>query len=1282
MRATIARAVVRAEMSIPPEPNGRPSSARDAVPVPSSGERPGSTDSHQHNPSPSDLVPLGGSSNKRGSAGSDIAQFLAHPNAAANTDDSPTVITKNQSSGSAPPAVPVGPGPDHGEAPSVAGRRLGHFELIEAVGAGGMAAVLRARDLELGRIVALKILPPEAARDPESVTRFKLEARAAAALDHENIARVYFCGEDQGLHFIAFEFVEGENLRQLIDRRGVLPAAECVRYMTQVAAGLNHAAERGVVHRDIKPSNIIVTPDGRAKIVDMGLARHLGSEAVNGSITQSGVTLGTFDYISPEQALDPRRADVRSDIYSLGCTFYHALTGRPPVPEGTPARKLRAHQNDQPLDPRELNPAVPDELVAVLGRMMAKDPAVRYQTPTELIAHLKGLAERLHLAADVLGHDSAAKAVPAERHLLPEAPRIRPWWAVAVAAVVLAIAAFLVSTGNPGPAPGLPGTGEPPHAKADPPIEKNSAQPPVAAPADGPVQTVEQLVKKLEDPNTKQPIVLGRGTFDLTDPKIDHAVAFQGQKLELIGQPGGATRIILSAHFDRGTAGSLTLRATESLTVRNVWFDLKLDKDISVDTDGVTKPVGLRLDDARDVHLWDCVFAAAQNDRAQNERELLNHSPRAVAVTGAAQLAVTRCLFAPGAGGMLAPGGAQISVSDSGFAPSGAAVLLETAPGTDPPPPSEVRLDRSSFMLNPGCAAVETGVPMNGVPVNLRVTVSDCVFAPVSGPGVRPSPASEAAKHGVVVRALVQGSPPAGVQFAVPTGRTNAYYNTDPLGTLDRTFSFEDCKSAELAVEDKGHTELKQRPWSEPDPQTVASGGSPWRAFRLKVDADAALFTTDRPPVPLGAVFAAEGGLRRAYPDLYAKSVWPPPRPQAGEARAKVWVPAGKPEALGAGEFSELKTLLRTARTDDVILIRHTGELKVDNEELKAPIKPGEGEFRVTFRPEKGSAPVLVIEGDNEKDQTLFRLKSGEVAFEGLHFRLRPNRPRDGQLVAAVGIIGGKGCTFRNCAFTLAEEDDSKACAVHLPDVDKFMAMDPATRPVPKVIFDHCLIRGRGRAVWVEVSRPLSLEMSNTLTALDGPVFLAEAGGRSTGAAASTAKFTRVTMLAGGPVVEMRGGKTADAMRAAGLVPLRVDADRCLFVAVPGAGRPLVDLDGVDPTEWKSVLTWHVTDANRYANFESGAVLAAIRPGGDGIPKEWTRDDWIAHVGEPVGADKRFGQLTFATPITGLKDLSAVKPADAAAKTIDFPDLPGAKELDVGVDPAELKKLPGIADEP
>src|SRR5207249_3285433 len=192
----------------------------------------------------------------------------------------------------------------------------------EPIGVGGMAAVIRARDTQLDRTVALKILPPEMAADLENVRRFHQEARAAAKLDHENIARVFFCGEDQGLHFIAFEFVEGENLRTVIEQRGRIPVPEAILYLLQIATGLAHAAARGVVHRDIKPSNIIISSNGRAKLVDMGLARSLDPHIDDG-LTQSGVTLGTFDYISPEQALEPRDADVRSDIYSLGCSFYH-----------------------------------------------------------------------------------------------------------------------------------------------------------------------------------------------------------------------------------------------------------------------------------------------------------------------------------------------------------------------------------------------------------------------------------------------------------------------------------------------------------------------------------------------------------------------------------------------------------------------------------------------------------------------------------------------------------------------------------------------------------------------------------------------------------------------------------------------------------------------------------------------------------------------------------------------------------------------------------------------
>ena len=342
------------------------------------------------------------------------------------SDDTPTIISRQT------PAPPTSPGQPDAEAnTSIRGRRLAHFELIEPIGVGGMAAVLRARDTQLDRFVALKILPPEMAIDDENVKRFHQEARSAAKLDHENIARVFFCREDQRLHFIAFEFVEGENLRTILDQRGRVPVGEALHYMVQVAAGLAHASQRGVVHRDIKPSNIIVTPNGRAKLVDMGLAR-CESVRSDDDLTQSGVTLGTFDYISPEQALEPRDADVRSDIYSLGCTFYHMLTGRPPVPEGTAAKKLHCHQHVKPPDPRQFVPDLPTEVVLILDRMMAKQPRDRFQSPEQLVNQLLLTARHLGVSPEV------PEGVLMVEGTVPNPPVSRPllWAALALAAVV------------------------------------------------------------------------------------------------------------------------------------------------------------------------------------------------------------------------------------------------------------------------------------------------------------------------------------------------------------------------------------------------------------------------------------------------------------------------------------------------------------------------------------------------------------------------------------------------------------------------------------------------------------------------------------------------------------------------------------------------------------------------------------------------------------------------------------------------------------------------------
>lgn len=271
------------------------------------------------------------------------------------------------------------------------GQHLDHFAVEHIIGGGGMGAVFRGRDLRLDRTVAIKVIPGSK-RDAETLRRFQLEAQSAARLDHPNIARVYYVGEAEQWNYIVFEFIDGINLRDLVDQEGPLTIDDAVFYTRQVAEALEHACERNVVHRDIKPSNVLVTSSGHVKLVDMGLARDTSEKATTDK-TASGVTLGTFDYISPEQAKDPRVADVRSDLYSLGCTLFFILTGNPPFPEGTALQKLLNHSGEAPPDPRAWREDISDKLYDIMMKLMAKKPADRYQQPLDLINDLLLLAE-------------------------------------------------------------------------------------------------------------------------------------------------------------------------------------------------------------------------------------------------------------------------------------------------------------------------------------------------------------------------------------------------------------------------------------------------------------------------------------------------------------------------------------------------------------------------------------------------------------------------------------------------------------------------------------------------------------------------------------------------------------------------------------------------------------------------------------------------------------------------------------------------------------------------
>ncbi len=271
----------------------------------------------------------------------------------------------------------------------LAGRTEGFFlggcKILERLGAGGMGAVYLAEQTKLGgRKVALKVLPAQHVKDTAYVARFHREACAVAELKHANVVQIYDVGQEGSSHFLIMELVDGVSLEKLIDQEGSLPVAQAVDIIEQTARGLDHAHSHGIVHRDIKPSNLMLEGE-TVKILDLGLAKKTGS----GTITQDHKGMGTPDYMSPEQFSDAKAADARSDLYSLGCTWYHLLTGRVPFPNVPLVGKALAHLMKAPDAISDLRPDVPADLGAMLDKLMAKDPQDRFQTAAEFLAELR-----------------------------------------------------------------------------------------------------------------------------------------------------------------------------------------------------------------------------------------------------------------------------------------------------------------------------------------------------------------------------------------------------------------------------------------------------------------------------------------------------------------------------------------------------------------------------------------------------------------------------------------------------------------------------------------------------------------------------------------------------------------------------------------------------------------------------------------------------------------------------------------------------------------------------
>jgi serine/threonine protein kinase len=1130
------------------------------------------------------------------------------------TDDTPTIISRNS------------PRSGHADATNgLRGRRLAHFELIEPIGVGGMAAVIRARDTQLDRLVALKILPPDMAADLENVRRFHQEARSAARLDHENIARVFFCGEDQRLHFIAFEFVEGDNLRTIMERRGRLPVAEALHYVLQVAAGVAHAAQRGVVHRDIKPSNIIITPTGRAKLVDMGLARSLERQDDKG-LTQSGVTLGTFDYISPEQALEPREADVRSDIYSLGCTFYHVITGQAPVPEGTAAKKLHHHHHVKPRDPRELVPGLPDEVAVILDRMMAKKPQDRYQSPEQLVHHLLLAARKMGTPANVPEGMLSVEAA------LPPPPGGRPLLLTGVAAVmVVALIVVLevfnrtpAATSNTGPAVAdlnlksggpsktLEGGPTPPTSpikdNTPPDKVKEATVPPVMPPAifNGGDESVLQEYLKTAAKDAPKVINLDRDV--LLSDKADTGLFLSGPKVTIQAKSTGRMPTIRFTHDGRPqVAAPWTAVSIDSpdVTVRGVRILIDgCAADVGM--------VGLRLHaptPGGSFMVDNCEFIQARPNHGDKRLASLEAVGDDEAPPG---LTLDECLFLSfdgldndtltnqdfsGDDAVVRDGRVKISAKNCAFGPHAALFRLQGGGKAAP----MLLVDQCSMLLaGAGPSAVFNVLPGAAAKLEARA----CLFS-------RPDDATpDAAMSSQVV--FIRQAEPGGITYQDGNNRYQGFDAYWVGGASDQS-SWEDFQTHDTTGKSQM---LVASPWKN-DPL------EPFRKYNYTVakeDFFAAAFQVNEQMADLRVSRITPVGVRILggvnYVGLLAIA-----DQEAEKTRSKRRV-------VDPTKTSEsAKRLYKTL--EEALLAYEPGDeivLHWDDVQSVQPIRLNRQKLQdVTIRPDAGFHPFLRLAyaEDRDSEPALFHVYDGTLKLEGLGFILQPDK--GGFLRQSVVDLAGQGqCSLKNCLVTLDRSlmpapAATRLAVASLSDPGKVMMQStgPADQP-PQLSFDGCFIRGDGDLIDCQTSRPLDLKATNTLAVLKGSFLNVEVGTDaqpSAPAGQMTLNLTRVTTYITGNLIHLRAGKDYHALAAVRCAPTD-----CLFVAAAKEPQSLVHLDDSD-YEKEAVhdkLIFWAAEGGRTVYGNYGTMLDQTPPG-EGMPLTLGSDKWESLWGKDTG---------------------------------------------------------------
>lgn len=392
---------------------------------------------------------------------------------------------------------------------------FGDYKLLERIGQGRMAGVYKAVH-PLGQTVAIKVLPPSKAKHPQALGRFLREARLAVKLDHDNVVRTFQKGVARDMHYIVMEYLEGETLEETLKRRRRLPPNEAVALLIQALQGLEHLHEVGLVHRDLKPANLMLVPGEGAvatdstlqctlKILDIGLGRALFDEGTPGDgepmdLTSDGALLGTLNYMAPEQARSAHTADIRADIYSLGCVMYEMLSGQPPFTDTNFARQMKRHAEETPKSLLDV-PGVAPALDGIVQKMLAKDPAMRYATPAQAIKDLKALSTTAPAAKPVRPMrsyltwlDTQHKDEPAEPVASPPlaapAPPNGENLPTAIMPSPLAQAALASAAPVAAPVPSTPPTSAPPaateavspFAALDEPAAASASAPPAPPP--------------------------------------------------------------------------------------------------------------------------------------------------------------------------------------------------------------------------------------------------------------------------------------------------------------------------------------------------------------------------------------------------------------------------------------------------------------------------------------------------------------------------------------------------------------------------------------------------------------------------------------------------------------------------------------------------------------------------------------------------------------------------------------------------------------------------------